>query len=65
MNNRPLQGIRGIELARILAGPWVRQLLADLSADVIKVGNHDGSENTRKSDPPFVTGYDGENLSTT
>jgi crotonobetainyl-CoA:carnitine CoA-transferase CaiB-like acyl-CoA transferase len=59
----PLKGIRVIELARILAGPWAGQLLADLGADVIKVENPDGGDDTRKWGPPFVTGADGENLS--
>ncbi len=59
----PLAGIRVIELARILAGPWAGQLLADLGADVIKVENPDGGDDTRKWGPPFVTGHDGENLS--
>jgi crotonobetainyl-CoA:carnitine CoA-transferase CaiB-like acyl-CoA transferase len=59
----PLTGIRVIELARILAGPWAGQLLADLGADVIKVENPDGGDDTRKWGPPFVTGHDGENLS--
>ncbi len=63
MNNPPLHGIRVIELARILAGPWAGQLLADLGADVIKVENPDGGDDTRKWGPPFVTGHDGENLS--
>ena len=52
-----------IELARILAGPWAGQLLADLGADVIKVENPDGGDDTRKWGPPFVMGKDGENLS--
>lgn len=63
MANPPLKGIRVIELARILAGPWGGQLLADLGADVIKVENPDGGDDTRKWGPPFVTGADGENLS--
>ncbi|MBE1206978.1 CaiB/BaiF CoA transferase family protein [Aminobacter carboxidus] len=63
MNNPPLHGVRVIELARILAGPWAGQLLADLGADVIKVENPDGGDDTRKWGPPFVTSHDGENLS--
>ena len=59
----PLKGVRVIELARILAGPWAGQLLADLGADVIKVENPDGGDDTRKWGPPFVMGKDGENLS--
>lgn len=63
MSNPPLKGIRVIELARILAGPWAGQLLADLGADVIKVENPDGGDDTRKWGPPFVESHDGENLS--
>ena len=63
MTNPPLKGVRVIELARILAGPWAGQLLADLGADVIKIENPDGGDDTRKWGPPFVTGADGENLS--
>jgi crotonobetainyl-CoA:carnitine CoA-transferase CaiB-like acyl-CoA transferase len=63
MNAPPLSGIRVIELARILAGPWAGQMLADLGADVIKVENPDGGDDTRKWGPPFVAGKDGENLS--
>lgn len=62
MTEAPLKGVRVIELARILAGPWAGQLLADLGADVIKVESPDGDD-TRKWGPPFVTGKDGENLS--
>ena len=63
MPNPPLHGIRVIELARILAGPWAGQTLADLGADVIKIENPDGGDDTRKWGPPFVEGHDGENLS--
>ncbi|QDY99351.1 CoA transferase [Nitratireductor mangrovi] len=63
MASPPLAGIRVIELARILAGPWAGQLLADLGADVIKVENPAGGDDTRRWGPPFVKSHDGENLS--
>ncbi|MGL4635720.1 MAG: CaiB/BaiF CoA transferase family protein [Beijerinckiaceae bacterium] len=59
---KPLTGIRVLELARILAGPWVGQLLADLGADVVKVESP-GGDDTRQWGPPFVEGVDGEKLS--
>ena len=55
---RPLDGIRVIELARILAGPWAGQTLADLGADVIKVEAPEGDD-TRRWGPPFLT-HEGE-----
>jgi crotonobetainyl-CoA:carnitine CoA-transferase CaiB-like acyl-CoA transferase len=63
MPDAPLKGIRVIELARVLAGPWAGQLLADLGADVIKVENPEGGDDTRKWGPPFVKGANGEDLS--
>ncbi|KQU97946.1 CoA-transferase [Mesorhizobium sp. Root102] len=63
MAEPPLKGVRVVELARILAGPWAGQLLADLGADVIKVESPDGGDDTRKWGPPFVMSKDGENLS--
>jgi len=49
----PLDGIRVVELARILAGPWAGQTLADLGADVIKVEAPEGDD-TRRWGPPFL-----------
>ncbi len=58
----PLAGLRVLELARILAGPWIGQLLADLGADVVKVEAPEGDD-TRQWGPPFVEGADGKPLS--
>jgi crotonobetainyl-CoA:carnitine CoA-transferase CaiB-like acyl-CoA transferase len=49
----PLEGLKVVELARILAGPWIGQSLADLGAEVIKVESPDGDD-TRKWGPPFI-----------
>ncbi len=54
----PLSGIKVVELARILAGPWAGQTLADLGADVIKVEAPEGDD-TRRWGPPFID-RDGE-----
>ncbi|WP_395540561.1 CaiB/BaiF CoA transferase family protein [Neotabrizicola sp. sgz301269] len=53
MTEAPLAGIRVIELARILAGPWAGQMLADLGAEVIKVEAPEGDD-TRRWGPPFI-----------
>ncbi len=53
MTETPLAGIRVIELARILAGPWAGQVLADLGAEVVKVESPEGDD-TRRWGPPFI-----------
>ncbi len=58
----PLHGIRVLELARILAGPWIGQLMADLGADVVKVEAPEGDD-TRSWGPPFVEAAAGDALS--
>ena len=58
MGSAPLAGLRVLELARILAGPWIGQTLADLGADVIKVESPSGDD-TRRWGPPFVEYGDG------
>jgi crotonobetainyl-CoA:carnitine CoA-transferase CaiB-like acyl-CoA transferase len=58
----PLAGVRVLELARILAGPWAGQLLADLGADVIKVERAGAGDDTRGWGPPWVEGVDGKHI---
>ncbi|MBV9076301.1 MAG: CoA transferase, partial [Methylobacteriaceae bacterium] len=63
MSTKPLAGIRVLELARILAGPWAGQLLADLGADVVKVERPGQGDDTRSWGPPFVEAAAGGALS--
>jgi crotonobetainyl-CoA:carnitine CoA-transferase CaiB-like acyl-CoA transferase len=58
----PLSGLRVLELARILAGPWAGQVLADLGADVVKVERSKTGDDTRAWGPPFIEGKDGGHL---
>lgn len=57
--SKPLAGLRVLELARVLAGPWAGQTLADLGASVIKVERPDGGDDTRGWGPPFIADDDG------
>jgi crotonobetainyl-CoA:carnitine CoA-transferase CaiB-like acyl-CoA transferase len=52
--DKPLAGLKVLELARILAGPWAGQLLADLGAEVIKVERPGEGDDTRHWGPPFA-----------
>lgn len=58
MKPTPLAGLKVVELARILAGPWAGQVLADLGAEVVKVESPQGDD-TRTWGPPFVANPDG------
>ncbi len=62
IDTSPLAGLRILELARILAGPWAGQLLADLGAEVIKIERPDGGDDTRHWGPPFFATADGTDL---
>ncbi|TMJ16115.1 MAG: CoA transferase [Alphaproteobacteria bacterium] len=52
---KPLAGLKVVELARILAGPWAGQLLADLGAEVVKVERPEVGDDTRHWGPPFAS----------
>ena len=60
----PLHGLMVVDLTRALAGPHAAMMLGDLGADVVKVENPDGGDDTRGWGPPFVEPVDGDREST-
>jgi len=54
-----LEGIKVLDLSRVLAGPWATQMLAYLGADVVKVESVVAGDDTRSWGPPFITRADG------
>ena len=52
--SRLLEGIRILDLSRVLAGPWATQLMADMGATVIKVERPREGDDTRKWGPPWL-----------
>jgi crotonobetainyl-CoA:carnitine CoA-transferase CaiB-like acyl-CoA transferase len=59
IDNRPLAGIRVLDMSRVFSGPWGTQILGDLGAEVIKVEQPGRGDDMRRLGPPFLSDADG------
>ncbi|MDX1487308.1 MAG: CoA transferase, partial [Acidiferrobacterales bacterium] len=53
---KPLEGLKVLDLTRVLAGPYCTMLLGDMGADVVKLERRGAGDDTRGYGPPFING---------